>query len=558
MLSEPPSKLQNGTGSFTLTNEHSIENVDLQSVRQILQNSSSAIIKFDLIQSLVLRLSNQEPDERLITVQDIVDNDVLGASGENGNGNTMEDLLWPVNITTPHPMQTSTAKLLNALVSFEVGRDYFNKISMVKLLTWSGKEQIYDSMADNLIDALKKLSLNELQRRDMLNKGLLQWLINHMEMVEHTASIVHMECMTDLLRVLTNVENTTGFASVNVPHFIVVSVRYLNVANEYVQVNVGQVLRTLFLNDSAVAIGNTINLHRIFRNLLKKASNSKLKADLRFIYELFVKHRADTSTHSELSADNVSRSTVSENAICCGRQDVNSEIDNQTEQLIREQNLMIISERNSNEDATQQGENVELSTEPNRSFTSELRSQIYQLCMDKGIVEMDRKTPNEEINDQYANIESNPGAEVLYSNLNSRLEQSSSLLSSGSQCATSECKESAIQILKIQSVQANSAVEMDHKNQNLLKNSSSKLHLQKVYEDTAPKVLTDYSDLSSIAKDREARNEILENDSFIDELCEKVLKKLTSKLAANFFCGPNCNTNENNNNCCTNVESNVH
>ncbi|KAG4077852.1 hypothetical protein HA402_013786 [Bradysia odoriphaga] len=344
-----------------------------------------------------LRLSNQEPDERPTTVQDIVDNDVLGVSGESGNGNTIEDLLWPVNVTTPHPLQTSAAKLLNALTSFKVGRDYFNRISMM-------------------------------------------------------------------------------------------------------------------------------------------ASNSKLRADLRFMYELFVKHRADnTSTHAELSANNV-------------RQDVNSEIDNQTEQLIRVQNLMqcpeIIAE--------------ELSTEPSRSFPSDLRSYIHQLYMDKGTVEMDHTTPDEDRNDQSANrIESNPGAEILYSKLNSGLEQSSSLLSSGSQCASSECKDSAIKSLKMQSVRANSSVEMDHEDRKLLKNSSFTLNLEKVYENTAPKVLTDYSDLSSIAKDRDARNEILENDSFIDELCEKVLKRLTSKLGANFFCGPNCNTNEKNNNCCPNVESNV-
>lgn len=93
---------------------------------------------------------------------------------------------------------------------------------MVKLLTWSSTEQINDLMADNLMSALKKLSLNTFQRSDMLEKGLLQWLIKHMEMVQCSASTVHMECMTDLLRVLLNVDNSTELAFVNVPHLIVV------------------------------------------------------------------------------------------------------------------------------------------------------------------------------------------------------------------------------------------------------------------------------------------------------------------------------------------------
>lgn len=93
---------------------------------------------------------------------------------------------------------------------------------MVELLTWSSTELIYDSMADNLIAVMKKLSLNAVQRDDMLEKGLLQWLINHMEIVEFSASTFHMECMTDLLRMLLNVENSTELSFVNVPHLMVV------------------------------------------------------------------------------------------------------------------------------------------------------------------------------------------------------------------------------------------------------------------------------------------------------------------------------------------------
>ncbi len=77
-------------------------------------------------------------------------------------------------------------------------------------------------MADNLIAAMKKLSLNKFQRLDMLEKGLLQWLIQHMETVEFTASMFHMECIIDLLRILMNVENATELAGVNVSHLIIV------------------------------------------------------------------------------------------------------------------------------------------------------------------------------------------------------------------------------------------------------------------------------------------------------------------------------------------------
>lgn len=107
-------------------------------------------------------------------------------------------------------------------MSYQTGRDYFNEISMVDLLTWSRTELINDSMADNLMAVMKKLSLNPFQLHDMLEKGLLQWLIDRMEEVEFSASTYHLECMTDLLRMLLNVENSTERSSVNVSQLIVV------------------------------------------------------------------------------------------------------------------------------------------------------------------------------------------------------------------------------------------------------------------------------------------------------------------------------------------------
>lgn len=67
---------------------------------------------------------------------------------------------------------------------------------------------------------------------------------------------------------------------------------------------------------------------------------------------------------------------------------------------------------------------------------------------------------------------------------------------------------------------------------------------------TSTLVPPDYSYLNSIAKDPVARNEMLENETFIDELCDKVFEKLKTKLGTQNFCGPNCNINCNRNSNC--------
>lgn len=49
---------------------------------------------------------------------------------------------------------------------------------------------------------MMKLSLNRFQRADMLKKGLVKWLLNHMEDVEYSATKYHFEYMTALLMIL--------------------------------------------------------------------------------------------------------------------------------------------------------------------------------------------------------------------------------------------------------------------------------------------------------------------------------------------------------------------
>lgn len=87
-----------------------------------------------------------------------------------------------------------------------------------------------------------------------------------------------------------------------------------------------------------------------------------MRNDLRYIYELFVKHRAGSSTRTELTASDDSRSTLLESTISFDGQELTREMDIEHEQLIREQNLTrkseIVADDNSNEDGMELAENV--------------------------------------------------------------------------------------------------------------------------------------------------------------------------------------------------------
>ncbi|KAJ6637309.1 hypothetical protein Bhyg_10039, partial [Pseudolycoriella hygida] len=458
-------------------------NFDLQTIKKCLENSPSAIKKFDQLQALVLKLSNQEPTERRATVQAIVDIDLFNLKG--GTATTLKDLLWPVNTRTPHPLQTSAAKLLNVIVSHRIGRNYFNKLSIIKLLTWNATEAITDSMASNLLAAMRKLSLDRYQLVDMLKNGLIQWLINHMERFAFTATAFHMECASDLLRILMDIETATECSYVNVCHVIVVLVRCLNIQNEYVKVNLCHCLRVFLRNDIAIEIGNTINLLQIVEGHMKrlrKTANTKMKADLQFIRKLFLKYRKSLP-----------------NKVLTSSVDFSNQI--RTMQFCRKN--------------------------PNRTQT-----HIRQEFAEKKIM---KKEGND--NGKLVASSSKDGTRfnenatrILFSNSNAVLDQRSSFLSSASKFM--ECKIKTIKTLDTTRSSNGSnreeLVEMDE--------STSKLQTGEVNE-----LSTHFSDLTSIAKDPNARNEILENESFINELCEKVFAKVGAMLQKENCCGPNCN-----------------
>lgn len=98
-----------------------------------------------------------------------------------------------------------------------------------------------------------------------------------------------------------------------------------------------------------------------------------------------------------------------------------------------------------------------------RSVPDDLRSYILQLYVDDKLTdtdnsrsrtdtvisEMDRNATDVERRNHSKNVSTGPFADVIFSNLHSRLDQNSSLLSSSSQFSLGECKKKAIESLKI-------------------------------------------------------------------------------------------------------------
>lgn len=111
---------------------------------------------------------------------------------------------------------------------------------------------------------------------------------------------------------------------------------------------------------------------------------------------------------------------------------------------------------------------MQLAEKRNQSVPADLRSYILELCLDEKLTatdtfkfirrrsddlisQMDQNATNFERNNRCDDANTNAVTEVLYSNLKTTMDQSSSLLTTGSQFSLSECKRNAIETLKMQS-----------------------------------------------------------------------------------------------------------
>lgn len=146
-------------------------------------------------------------------------NSITSIAGERMKSKSNERLEKRLTLSN----QTSIAQFVNAMVSYKLGRSYFNSRSIIGMLTWGdiGRDNIDRIMGDNLMGIMMKLSGSRFQRKDMLKNGLIPWLLQHMQEEEYSASKYHLQCMVGLLRNLLRGSNLENFSSTETDKLIV-------------------------------------------------------------------------------------------------------------------------------------------------------------------------------------------------------------------------------------------------------------------------------------------------------------------------------------------------
>lgn len=184
---KPSKSVMSSRKSFQVQTENeSAENdnnyfpINFRKIKNCLK-SSNPTSKFKVLQAIRWRITktNHKIQER--TLRDIQKYNLFNL----GHSKTiLEELLWPCNSTLSHQLQNGTARLLNAIVSTEIGRNYIGAHSIVNLLVWgenlflqsfrSTERECVDShTSDMLIGIMMKLCLDAWQKRDVIRRGKL-------------------------------------------------------------------------------------------------------------------------------------------------------------------------------------------------------------------------------------------------------------------------------------------------------------------------------------------------------------------------------------------------
>ncbi|XP_073981875.1 lisH domain-containing protein ARMC9-like isoform X2 [Rhodnius prolixus] len=153
----------------------SYNQIDVRKLKQELMHGSMKN-KLLLLQALRWYITKCRSEEREQIVSWFCRQDILGLKS-----NFISDSLAPV--TLPHPVQQSVVRILNALASFNTGRDYIasSKIT-VQLLVDITKQSDLDSVTEDMIIAtLQKLSLRRHLSDLMVKNGIMEWLLEKLD-----------------------------------------------------------------------------------------------------------------------------------------------------------------------------------------------------------------------------------------------------------------------------------------------------------------------------------------------------------------------------------------
>lgn len=256
----------------------------------------NASYKHKLLQALRWRLNlNEKLTQR--TLQDFVKHDLLRIRNNQYYEKTlMELLLWPPrNTPNANHLQNCMARLLNGIVSYAEGRSYIGHTSIVNHLIWGGENELYkvepsrqfidSGTAGMLVAAMMKLSTVAWQRRDMLNKNVLNWTLGHLEDIEYSGTVFQTKYTLTLLNSLLRLPEAVEELTRRTSQVLVLLARYLKREKSEWFFTVKSILVKLFKHRPFRQAAKEMNFETLLRKLINPLDfKAKKEIELMILY----------------------------------------------------------------------------------------------------------------------------------------------------------------------------------------------------------------------------------------------------------------------------------
>ena len=153
-----------------------------------------------LLQALRWLLTRSNNGQRKVFLNSYLRSDILGLKVTKTNPNPVMQLIDAKTILENDPQamfQQSVVRLMNAMASIKSGRDYLGNYKNVvgvlinSLIEVTSMDQF---TIDMIVATLQKLSLKYLVRRQLIESGMLEWLIDHLKQFVSPNENPHLSC----------------------------------------------------------------------------------------------------------------------------------------------------------------------------------------------------------------------------------------------------------------------------------------------------------------------------------------------------------------------------
>ncbi|KAI4492133.1 hypothetical protein M0802_010030 [Mischocyttarus mexicanus] len=259
--------------------------------------------KLLLLQALRWKITLSQPGECDESIHEYISRDLLGLHGQiaSDNGKSiLPYLLTPENVPMPHPLQQSTARLLNTFASLQCGRDYLSMDSSVVKVIFNCLNDNYQDGVDSLtydmtLSTLQKLSVRKQQRLYMIDSGLLEWLIYHLHNESNTMSLYRLKYATALLMNLSLHKQAQIRISSKASLLVSTLIMLLTIDHPSVSPFVNGALNNFLANDQI----NNEAIHANLLSILERLCTNKIGEMRKYLEHILKVHRRECTIDIE-------------------------------------------------------------------------------------------------------------------------------------------------------------------------------------------------------------------------------------------------------------------